>query len=384
MADSVRLILSRLRKVKSLCAEDPILSDAFEKVRKDAKKLSNPIEVDLTSRCNLFCEGCYYYEGDAQAMSDEGDIAKWRAFFRAEGERNVQYIYLGGAEAALYPDRIRAAAKHIPNGVIYTNGTIKIPRDIPYRIAVSVWGNPEDTARLRGGGTFWKALRNFAGDPRALFAYTINSQNIDQIGEVAKIMQFEGADLTLNMYSPTESYLDKIKDGTANDKAFFRFSKQGDHLAFSSEDLKKCRDVVDGIISDFPDTVRYPYAYNKEVTHDGPLFELDPDTGYATNCAGRFNGNHKTVLSDLKESTNKCCVPNVNCSQCRLQAPFLPSRLRPKDEDVQSVDTVRDWLNLCLFWSWFYLNEPYQQLESANKATTRHTDHKNLYEIEVA
>ncbi|WAP70286.1 hypothetical protein [Jiella pelagia] len=362
LASRAEQYLQRSRKVRSLCEGDDTLSSVLAKVRKDAKKLSNPISVDLTSRCNLFCEGCYYYEGDAQAMSDEEDIAKWRAFFRTEAERNAKFIYVGGAEAALYPDRIRAAAESVPFGIIAANGTIRIPRDIPYRIAVSVWGSPEDTARLRGGGTFGKALRNYATDPRAVFVYTINSQNMHQISEVARIMQSEGAMMTFNMYSPTESYLTKIQNGSANDTSFFRLSSQEDNLAFSSEDLVTCRHVVDDVIAEFPDTIVYPKAFNLEVTQDGPLFELDAETGYATNCAGRHNGTHKTILSTLKESTNKCCIPNIDCAQCRLLATVLPSRLMPKDKDVQSVESVRDWLNICQYWAWFFLNEPCNEI----------------------
>jgi len=34
----------------------------------------------------------------------------------------------------------------------------------------------------------------------------------------------------------------------------------------------------------------------------------------------------------------------------------------PKEKDVQSVDSVRDWLNICQYWAWFFLNEPYREL----------------------
>lgn len=362
MSKAARVNLERFRKVKAICRTDATLDRTLEKVRRDAKRLSNPVSVDLTSRCNLFCEGCYYYEGNAQAMTDEEDIARWRTFFAAEGKRNSQFIYVGGAEAALHPDRIRAAAEYVPNGIIAANGTIKIAKDIPYRIAVSVWGNPENTAKLRGGGTFWKALRNYAEDPRAVFVYTINSQNIDQIREVALIMRAQGAKMTFNMYSPTESYLTKLQNGSANDKAFFRFSSEADNLAFTAEDLKKCRSVVDEIIEEFSDTVIYPKSFNREITHDGPFFDIDLETGYATDCAGRHNGTHKTILSTLKESTKKCCIPNIDCSQCRLLASVLPSRLIPKDRDARSAETVRDWLNICQYWAWFFLNEPYQEI----------------------
>lgn len=362
MGELGRTYLNRMRRVKQICDEHPHLGEVLQGVQRDAKKLSNPISVDLTSRCNLFCEGCYYYEGDAQAMSDEEDVKKWRDFFQAEKERGVQFIYVGGAEAALHPERIRAAADNIPYGIIAANGTIKIPTDIPYRIAVSVWGSAENTEKLRGGGTFWKAIRNYARDDRAMFVYTISSANIDEMRGVAEILKSEGGKMTFNMYSPTESYLTKIGSGAANDNEFFRFSNQEDNLGFKPDDLKKCREAVDEIIDDFPETVVYPHAFNKEVTCEGSVFDLDPETGYATNCAGLHNGTHKTILSTLKESTNKCCMPNIDCGQCRLLASVLPSRILPKETDVLSYETVRDWLSIREYWAWFFLNKPYQRV----------------------
>lgn len=362
MTDSAVEHLERARWLRQICSDDESFLRVLQKVRRDARKLSNPISVDLTSRCNLFCEGCYYYEGTAQAMVDEEDASKWRNFFREQGLRNTQYIYVGGAEAALHPERIRAAADFIPNGIIAANGTIKISKDIPYRIAVSVWGGAASTEKLRGGGTFWKAIRNYRADERAVFVYTINPHNLHEIRDVAKIMQAEGCKLTFNMYSPTESYLSKIDSESANDKAFFRFSTQKDNLMFSPESLKACRGIVGEVIEDFPATVVYPEAYNREITQDGPYFDIDPETGYATNCAGLHNGTHKTYLSTMSESKNKCCMPNLDCSQCRVLATTLSSRLVPKVRDVQSLSSVRDWLNICQYWSWFYLNEPYNSL----------------------
>ncbi len=371
-------LFSKLRKVHAICDAHSDLRAAFDDVREDAKHLKAPISIDLTSRCNLFCEGCYYYEGNDQAMTDEEDAAKWRAFFKAQAENGTKYLYIAGAEPALHPERLRAAADYVSNGIIAANGTIKIDPDIPYRIAVSVWGGPDVTAKLRGGGTFWKALRNYARDPRALFSYTINSQNIGEIREVAHIMKDQGAQMTFNMYSPTESYLSKIARGVENDDAFFRFSSEHDNLAFKSDDLKRCREEVDEIIDDFQGTVVYPSAFNHEVTIDGPLFDIDENTGIATNCAGLHNGTHKTILSTLKESPNKCCIPNIDCKTCRLLANVLPSRLAPYDKDVQDAQAVRNWLNIRRYWSWFYLKKPYVELRAPATSSVLNQDRQNV------
>lgn len=351
------------KRVLSLVASDPILENAFNKLRNDSKKLTRPVSVDLTSRCNLFCEGCYYFEGDNNALHDENEDDKWLSFFEKQNKTRTKFCYLGGAEPALHPERLRHAANNIPYGIIAANGTIKIDHSIPYRIAVSVWGNEESTGRLRGGKTFWKAIRNFGKDPRAFFVYTVSSENIDQIREVAEAMRDTGAKLTFNMYSPTTRYLSKLEDNSDNDNLFFRTSSQEDNLCFSPEDLIHCRETITQIIDDFPETVVYPHSFNREVTQNESLYKLDPKTGFAMNCAGRHNGTHETYLSTLEKSTQKCCMPNMDCVTCKALAAYLPSRLMPRFQDVASKENLKDWLEICHYWAWFYLGEEWRPLD---------------------
>lgn len=344
-----------LRRAVMLARTDANLFADFQRMRRNAGALSQPISVDLTSRCNLFCEGCYYYEGDTPVLADETDLDKWVALFRRKAKEGTRFAYIAGAEPALYPARLQAAAEFIPYGTLATNGTLKIPRDVPYRISVSVWGNEELTARLRGGNTFWKAVRNYAGDPRAFFAYTLTSQNLDQVREVAKILGDHGTQLTFNMYSPTTLYRHKLADHAENDRRFFRVSSMEDNLCFDDDSLSKCRDIVAELIEDFPDTIVYPRAFNHEVTTPGPLYQLDPVTGYATDCAGFHNGTHETYLNNLQMSQAKCCMPNIDCGSCRALTSYLPSRLRPRPHDVEDVASLKRWLEICDYWAWFYL-----------------------------
>ncbi|MFC6669099.1 radical SAM protein [Marinobacterium aestuariivivens] len=127
-----------LRRAVALAKTDASLFEAYRRMRRNANALTRPVSLDLTSRCNLYCEGCYYYEGDTPVLADEVDIDKWSALFRRKAEEGTRFAYFGGAEPALYPERLRAAAAFIPYGTLATNGTLKIPHDIPYRITVSV------------------------------------------------------------------------------------------------------------------------------------------------------------------------------------------------------------------------------------------------------
>jgi len=69
----------------------------------------------MSKRCNLWCEGCYYFENkDLQTQKEQKDITVWDDFFATEQQRNVSMSYFVGAEPALEQARLRAAAGRIP------------------------------------------------------------------------------------------------------------------------------------------------------------------------------------------------------------------------------------------------------------------------------
>src|SRR3974377_1581997 len=62
---------------------------------------------DMTSRCNVRCDGCYYYEGDKQYAEDETDVEAWKKLLASEKERGITFVVLAGAEPALVPELLR-------------------------------------------------------------------------------------------------------------------------------------------------------------------------------------------------------------------------------------------------------------------------------------
>ena len=58
---------------------------------------------DMSNRCNLRCDGCYYYEGEKQFARENGDPEAWRTLMRAEKARGITYVVLAGAEPSLVP-----------------------------------------------------------------------------------------------------------------------------------------------------------------------------------------------------------------------------------------------------------------------------------------
>ena len=60
----------------------PDIAERFRQVR--SYFFLRESTYDMTSRCNVRCDGCYYYEGDKQNTQDNVDVEAWRNLFREE------------------------------------------------------------------------------------------------------------------------------------------------------------------------------------------------------------------------------------------------------------------------------------------------------------
>ena len=337
-----------LRSIRALTASDADLNARYKRAKNIVRIFRKPAFYEITQRCNLRCEGCYYFEdGAVDRGAEEDDLVRWDRFFASEAERGVSMAYLIGAEPALEQKRMELATRYFPYSIVATNGTIRIDRDLPVSIQISVWGGDNETeVKLRGAPVFNKAFRNYAGDPRAVIYYTLTPWNLDGVETVVKMSADHGLPITFNTYSPTQSFLSKLASGASNDKDFFRVSSKDDSPRFSAEDLVRTRETVDHLIETYPDTVIYTHAYNAWVTGMEPIHVIDPASGVAHGCGSRVMGQLKYFGTDLEARDRKCCTQSIDCSECRLMNGALSSRLQPVAADVASSDAFRDWLDM--------------------------------------
>jgi hypothetical protein len=334
-------------RIKAYLREDWALRTRYLHVRRFVRQLRLPAFYEMTQRCNLRCEGCYYFEGGSdQAVVETQDLALWERFFRAEGERGVSMAYFVGAESALVQDRLAAASQYLKIGQAGTNGTIFIDKAIPYRIVLSVWAGDDATDRdLRGGAVFRKAIRNYAGDRRAILLYTITRRNLAGIQLATALAADNGLKITFNMYSPSSGYLSKLVAAAPNDQAFFRTSSPEDNLIFAPADLLQVRNAVEAVMAEWPETVVYSRAYNRWITSEGPLYAVD-EAGIARHCRSRLQGNFKYFTTDLQPAQLKCCTPSLDCRQCRIYSGGWSTRLEPGERDVATMTTFLEWLEM--------------------------------------
>ena len=259
---------------------------------------------DMTSRCNIRCEGCYYYEGEKQHAADNRDPEAWRALMRAEKARGITFVVLAGAEPSLVPELCRVCFEEIPLGAFATNGLKKVPEGIGYKIHISVWGDDRTSARLRNAGDMLKRqIENYHDDPRAVFVYTFTPDNVDEAEAVTRLLALNGCNLTFNVFSAPVGY-----------KGLLRHT---------SDSLDRSREMMIHLLRRYPRSVLYS-CYNAVVhTHRLALNDLFgcayPRRNLATDIGlGRSFRQYRT---DLRwERRAACCVPDTDCDDCRHYA----------------------------------------------------------------
>jgi organic radical activating enzyme len=310
---------------------------------------------DLTSSCNLRCEGCLYFSGDDyKKHEEEHDNEKWDKFFKSESERGINFVYLAGAEPSLVPKRIKAAQKHIKRGVVFSNGSKKIDTSINYKIHISIWG-AEGSSEYRGKDLNLRALKNYQNDSRALFVMTINALNINEISEVAKLCSAHNVLLTFSLFSPTIDYLKDIvtiKNWPIKSD-YLRFSTEHRNLIITNELQTLISKEIALAEELYPDTLIYNWDYHNWLFSSNSLYELD-GKGVAKNCGNRLTTDDRHYTVSMNKSDGKCCMPNIDCSQCRSYAPSLATYLK-RMPSTKSPD-FKLWLGVWEYWAMLFVN----------------------------
>jgi MoaA/NifB/PqqE/SkfB family radical SAM enzyme len=307
--------------------EDPVVRERWQKVRKYF--FLRESTYDMTNRCNIRCEGCYYFEGEKQFAQENGDPGAWRQLMAAEKARGITFVVLAGAEPSLVPELCRTCFDIIPLGAIATNGVKVIPSSVGYKIHVSVWGNDETSLRVRGAKNLLsRQIDNYRGDPRAVFVYTFTRHNIEEAFDVAERLASEACRLTFNMFSAPTGY-------------------SGD-LRHTPESLVKVRETMLALLEQYPQHVLYS-AYNAVThTHTKGLHALfscpyprcnpSEDVGL-----GRSFRQYRTDLTWDRAAA--CCVPDTDCPDCRHYAAGSAIVTSKLFRHATCPDTFQSWLD---------------------------------------
>jgi len=288
-------------KFSELLAEAPT-RERWEKVRRYF--FLRESTYDMSNRCNLKCDGCYYYEGEKQFAHENRDPEAWRALMRTERERGITYVVLAGAEPALVPELLQVCHDEMPLGCIATNGLRRIPDAVGYKLHISVWGDDETSRRTRRAGRLLeRQMDNYAGDPRAVFVYTYTRDNIDQAAGVVERLARQDCRVTFNMFSAPVGYSGPLR--------------------LDAHSLLASRRSMLELLQRYPDHVLFsPYSAVAHTHRHGlhALYKcsyprMNPSTALGL---GRSFRQYRTDLGWDRAAA--CCVPDTDCDDCRHYA----------------------------------------------------------------
>ncbi len=327
------------------------------------RKKFRPIKssnYDIHNKCNLTCEGCYYFVSDQKTTNRRPSEAEYDRFFESERDRGVNYPVLSGGEPSLNPVALRSAARFWNQGMVYTNGVKKLDPELPFRIAISLWGKRERNDVLRGEASYDRAFKSATGDPRTMMLLTISRENIDDIREVVEDCVRRDLAIALQDFSMTSTYMDLLGDENAERTPYYRFSTSEDNLSLRIEDRLKIADIVDEVIELYPKHVIQTKALNNWVHRSVQIHDIDPETNLATDCAFLTADYHKGFTYDLKPAGGKqCCVPEFDCRDCRVSIVTMFTRLthlaktmRASRSDYEELVELRDVMMRYFFWDW--------------------------------
>ena len=305
----------------------PEVKVRWEKVRKYF--FLRESTYDISNRCNLRCDGCYYYEGEKQFAAENGDLQSWRNLMQLEAARGITYVVLAGAEPSLVPELLDVCYQEMPLGSIATNGFKKIPEAVGYKIHISVWGNDDTSLRVRKAKNLLKKqIENYKNDARAVFVYTFTRENIDEVHEVAGILAAANCKLTFNVFSSPVGY-----NGS---------------LRHTEESLNRSRQAMIDLLNRYPHNVLFSVYNAVAHTHKSGLNDLYTCSYPRQNPSqdiglGRSFRQYRTDLSWDRSAA--CCVPDTDCADCRHYAAgsaVVTSRLY---RHVNSLSIFKSWLD---------------------------------------
>jgi SynChlorMet cassette radical SAM/SPASM protein ScmE len=175
----------------------------FERVQTSVMRMPRLVDLEITSRCNLRCKYCYYYENPAVEYRDLPTEA-WLNFFDELGRSNVMEVCIAGGEPFMRKDlpeliagiiRNRMRFSILSNGGLITDEIAAFLADTPRcnYVQISIDGSrPEPHDAARGQGSFEKAVRGIrilqAYDIPVAVRVTIHRHNVHDLENIARFL----------------------------------------------------------------------------------------------------------------------------------------------------------------------------------------------------
>lgn len=214
-----------------------VASRTASEKRKKAEKAGEHIPpfliASITSKCNLYCAGCY--SRCNHATLDEEPVKQltseeWLKIFDEADDLGISFILLAGGEPMIRRDIIEAAGKKsnilFP---IFTNGTYMDERyfdllDSSRNLIpiMSIEGGKENTDARRGAGIYEKLMANMGElHKRGLVfgaSITVTTQNIGEVTSDSFLQKLSGCGCKAVIFVEFVPVTDDSKELAPNEK----------------------------------------------------------------------------------------------------------------------------------------------------------------------
>jgi MoaA/NifB/PqqE/SkfB family radical SAM enzyme len=267
--------------------------------------------VDLTDRCNLRCRHCFYYRNERESRELPGEQLL-QGLETLRDRHNIRSMEWCGGEPLVRREVFEAGAALFEHNMLYTNGTLGIPKIDNVTVCISLDGPPELHDYIRGDGCFERVARDLAkvSDQMVLILCTLNTANAPHLEEFLRsIERLEHDGLSLPVFFLIFTPLRRYREV----EGYQHSAEQRDHLAFTWEQRDRLLEEIGRMRRKFPDRI-----LNSEL-----LLELMHSSN-ARYCIERCNRSRVTLTLDLQLERKLPCVlgPDVDCERCGCPFPY--------------------------------------------------------------
>jgi sulfatase maturation enzyme AslB (radical SAM superfamily) len=318
--------------------QDPLSRRMFDEIRAAGPVRS--VQIDITHRCNIRCQGCYFFAEGMDQYEAPKDEETFDAFIEAEKARGTNYVTVVGGEPSMMLPRLKKIYDNFWM-VVVTNGIRKIPYEgfENLAIAVSVWGDHDTDKRLRGSGkidVFARGLANYKDDRRAAWYYTTTPGNAHEIESVVTQCIENGNFVGFNFYGDIANLGGDV-----------------DHR----RGFGKVCEGLDRMIERYPHRI-LSSSYLAHTVATGKLFENE--WGFDVCCTlsgdkeknrqrmanGKASNPHFRVYNPDLETTRVCCrSEKYDCENCYDTWAHMAWIMANVEDHLGSESDFVNWLS---------------------------------------
>lgn len=252
--------------------------------------------IDVTKRCNLRCEHCYFFAEEHKEVELTVDewIEKFEAM-KAAGDPMLLCTWVGG-EPMVRKQLIDVGRKYFKHNTIVTNGTMELPEWTDCTWVISIDGTEEAFAKMRAPGIYQKIKENVLrhSDLKIQISCVLTSLTVDCIEDlIVEWGPLARGGIIFDFFTPVNKL----------DESLWLDWETRDRII---DDLVALKRKFPGVINMLDSTLDLMRSQNSRSVTDNCLFK---EKAFTLGADGKPKG--KCMMGD-----------NADCDKCGCVVPF--------------------------------------------------------------